>query len=479
MGAFVTGSTFQHDVFVSYAHADNPAYDQSKGWVERLVGHLRELLPEKLQRGKPDIKFDFSLPRNTSFPEHIREAVTHSATLLVIFSENYLASEWCQTELSLFLDAASQTEGAEGRIFLVRRDDLQPSQRPEALRELLGYPFFVRDEDHQRTQVLGSPFVDDPDQKRYFQELDDLRCELADRLLQMKRMAETQETQEVEPPGDQPTIFLAEVTPDLEDARENIRRHLKQMQFRVLPETLYDRSPDAYEIATQADLAQSLVFVQLLGQFATAKTADVPKGYEGLQMDLAENRGLPVLRWHSPELDPDSMKDQALLKRADVMVMAFEDFKRKIVEEAQRQATMQKWSEQRNEDAFILVKANSPEQHGSRAIQDFLDRNNCAYDTADKDENVELLVDEYGFNGLIIVYDRVEGLWAKQELRTCRKLMLKKRGHAPLVCAVYTVPPHEEPSLGIRLPNVRHLSQQDHDALAVFLAEVQAKVAAS
>ena len=42
---------------------------------------------------------------------------------------------------------------------------------------------------------------------------------------------------------------LAEVTPDLEDARDNIRRYLKQMHFRVLPETLYDRAPDAYRTA--------------------------------------------------------------------------------------------------------------------------------------------------------------------------------------------------------------------------------------
>ncbi len=51
---------------------------------------------------------------------------------------------------------------------------------------------------------------------------------------------------------------------------------------------LYNRSLDAYLAAAAADLHQSLVFVQLLGPYVTPKAPDLPHGYEGLQLDIAE-----------------------------------------------------------------------------------------------------------------------------------------------------------------------------------------------
>ena len=76
-------------------------------------------------------------------------------------------------------------------------------------------------------------------------------------------------------------VFLAEATPDLDDLRDNIRRYLNQANIRVLPETYYDRTPNAFRTAMEADLDQSLVFVQLLGLYVGPKTPDLPKGYEG------------------------------------------------------------------------------------------------------------------------------------------------------------------------------------------------------
>ena len=36
MSTFVSDSIFQHDLFVSYAHVDNPTFGEEKGWVEVL-----------------------------------------------------------------------------------------------------------------------------------------------------------------------------------------------------------------------------------------------------------------------------------------------------------------------------------------------------------------------------------------------------------------------------------------------------------
>ena len=73
----------------------------------------------------------------------------------------------------------------------------------------------------------------------------------------------------------------------------------------------------------------------------------------------------------------------------------------------------------------------------------------------------------------MIVYGQCEKEWAKQQMRTCRGILLKKKQRAP-VCAVYLGPPDEKPSLGIRLPDVTYVSYK-HSAIAHFLLAVQVK----
>jgi hypothetical protein len=271
-------------------------------------------------------------------------------------------------------------------------------------------------------------------------------------------------------------VFLAEATPDLDDLRDNIRRHLNQANIRVLPETYYDRTPSAFHTATEADLGYSLVFVQLLGLHVWPKTPDLPKGYEGLQLDVAEEKGIPILRWHAPELNVASVRDRALLERAEVMVMPFEEFKRKIINQVSKWQAEQKLSAIAGNGAYVLVNANSRDEQVAQTLLQVLDQQGVGYDTADENDNIELMIEQYDCHGLIVVYGHCEQQWAKQQVRTCRLLLLKKKQRAP-ICAVYLGPPDEKPSLGIRLPNVTLVSHHDLSAIAKFLLAVQAKVA--
>ena len=483
MPTFVSG--FEHDVFVSYVHVDNRKFGRDVGWVETLVENLREALPQRLKRGQPDIWRDLRLNSSEPFPDAIREAVTHSATLLVILSESYLTSEWCQRELALFLEAVKQTGGATGRIFLVRLDALEYNRWPPAFHGLLGQQFFEQANVDAPARTLGTPSANDPGDHLYFQRLDDLSVELANKLLQMKQAAEiaaassdTQELPEPQPTNNSPAVFLAEATPDLDDLRDNIRRYLTQANIRVLPETSYDRTPKAFRTAMEADLDQSLLFVQLLGLHAWPKASDLPKGYEGLQLDVAEEKGMPLLRWHDPDLDVASAKDQVLLKRAKVMVMAFEEFKREIVNMVRKRQAEQKLSAIVGHGAYVLVNANSHDEQVKQMILQALDQKGIGYDTADENDNIEDLVEQYDFHGLMVVYGQCEQRWAKLQMRSCRQLLLKKKQRAP-VCAVYLGPPDEKPSLGISIPNVPHVSYRDLSAIANFLLAVQAKVASA
>ena len=473
---------FEHDLFVSYVHVDNRKFGQDVGWVETLVENIREALPQKLQRGQPDIWRDPRLSSSEPFPDAICEAVTHSATLLVILSENYLTSEWCQRELELFLKAAEQTGGATGRIFLVRLDTLDHNRWPEAFHGLLGQKFFEQANVDAPARTLGTPLADDQKERLYFQRLDDLSDELATKLRTMKQAAElaaaspgAQAAPGLQPTNNSPAVFLAETTPDLDDLRDNVRRYLNQASIRVLPETYYDRTPNAFRTAMAADLDQSLLFVQLLGLYVGRKASDLPKGYEGLQLDMAEEKGIPILRWHDPELNVASARDQELLTRAEVMVMAFEEFKSEIVKKLSKRQAEQKLSAIVGGGACVLVNANSCDKQVQETLLQALKQQRIGYDTANENENIEILVEQYDFfHGLMVVYGQCEQQWAKQQARTCRLLLVKlQKKQRPLVCAVYVGPPDAKPSLRISLPNVPHVSHRDLSALSNFLRAVQ------
>src|SRR5262245_49068218 len=179
------------------------------------------------------------------------------------------------------------------------------------------------------------------------------------------------------------------------ELRDNIRRYLNQANIRVLPETYYDRTPNAFRTATEADLEHSLVFVQLLGLHVWPKTPDLPKGYEGLQLDVAEEKGIPILRWHAPELNVASVKDRALLDRAEVMVMAFEEFKREIVHQVSKRQVEQKLSAIAWNGELVLVNANSRDKEVAETLSQVLVQQGVGCETADENVNIEFMVEQY------------------------------------------------------------------------------------
>jgi hypothetical protein len=124
------------------------------------------------------------------------------------------------------------------------------------------------------------------------------------------------------------------------------------------------------------------------------------------------------------------------------------------------------------------VNANSRDEQVAQTILQCLELQGIGYDTADEREDIKILVKQYDFHGLMVVYGQCEQQWAKQQIRACRELWLNKRQRAP-VCAVYLGPPDEKPPLGISLPNVTHVSHRDQSSIAKFLLAVQAKAAGS
>jgi len=139
--AFVPG--YDNDIFVSYAHVDNvPLPGAEEGWVSTLMRGLKTRLAQLLGRSGDFVVWrDPNLSAHEPLTPQLLDALTQSAALLIVLSPGYLASEWCLREKSTFLQLAHQRVRAGSRVFVIERHRFQPNEKPDELRELLGYRF--------------------------------------------------------------------------------------------------------------------------------------------------------------------------------------------------------------------------------------------------------------------------------------------------------------------------------------------------
>ena len=119
--AYVPG--FDQDIFISYAQVDNEPLnfnDREVRWVSHLKEQLQKRVDQKLGRkGASKIWMDLDdLAGNESVTPAIDSAIHKTAALVVVLSDGYLRSMWCQQEIRTFvelsmltLDGQSFTEG--------------------------------------------------------------------------------------------------------------------------------------------------------------------------------------------------------------------------------------------------------------------------------------------------------------------------------------------------------------------------------
>src|SRR5215471_19472958 len=215
-----------YDLFISYAHVDDLPVFGAK-WVSALVRDLRHLLAQKM--GRPDAFSmwwdETDLRGHHAITPEIRTTLRQSAILLLVLSPGYLASQWCRQEKDLFFEGLRSEP--QDRVFVVEKQVLDEDQPlPAELTDLKGYRFWYRDEHNRaRTLSLREP---EPHATTYIRMVEDLATYISRRL---KALAGPPS-----PPAEPlATVFLAEVTDDLDPRREQVRRYLEQAQLRVLP----------------------------------------------------------------------------------------------------------------------------------------------------------------------------------------------------------------------------------------------------
>jgi hypothetical protein len=323
--AYVTG--FDQDIFISYAQVDNTSVDRNGKevrWVSYLKEQLQKRVDQKLGRiGATGIWMDLEdLAGNESVTSSIDSAIHKTAAIVVVLSDGYLSSVWCQKEIKEFVAAA----GAGGRLFVVHLADIPLDKRPEGMRDLIGFNFFDKE-----VQAELDPFGAD-----YSKELLKLREKLAGKLTEMKQTPVRAEAKGLAPApaSSTPAVYLAEGTPDLDDERDALATYIEKLGYRVLPAKVYPRGGQEFAELLDQDLAQAKLFVQLLGPFGTRRTEDVPDGYEGLQLGRAKAANIPSLRSYQRDtVEIKTIKNEShreFLGASDVMALDLEEFKAAI-----------------------------------------------------------------------------------------------------------------------------------------------------
>lgn len=312
-----------HDIFVSYAHADNGVAlgaSSPVGWVSALAANLNEG-PGVLRKR---IFIDHQLKPGDEFSGELLTRVERSRLLVLLLSQNYLDSKWCGDELQHFVHTHGGDPEKPADVFVVEifPFDAFTAVPPiiGALRKRLIHAKFWYQPVNSASPVLaGYPSPKDSGHKvaaHYWSVLNELRVAIDSRLRSLRAAAPVDAAAaKAGLPTSEPeaavadarrqdasaalgTVLLADTTEDLELQRNAVKLALEPEGIVVLPEGDYvGLSCEEFGAAFAADLARSDLFVQLLSPTAGRKARGFPAPLPQLQFERARQAGRPIMQW--------------------------------------------------------------------------------------------------------------------------------------------------------------------------------------
>lgn len=330
--AFVPG--FEHDVFISYAHANNLRLtEKDEGFVTKLHHDLTLFLTAELGRREYfDIWLDKEeLRRNDDFDAKLNASFLDSAVLVCVCSQSYVESAWCRRELITFSGHRHppfELKVGDAGPFRIFRVDLgevverHPDVPAFFFERMLGHKFYEVveggvDVPFRRSDPAG-------DEQRYWTAVRRLAHDIAELLRQMRRLAQSDDRPGHAAAATARTVFLAETADDLEDQRAGVKSALEQqsqaraaltgMGLRVLPEfplslgdpSLKDRLREALK---SADMSVHLIG-PLPGKTPVGETRPLVQLQWEVAREVAREKSLPRVAWLCDGLDPSKVSKE-------------------------------------------------------------------------------------------------------------------------------------------------------------------------
>lgn len=286
--AYLKSPPFEYDVFVSYAHGES---GMLKDWtlrlVDRLEGDILDWVPEFRDL---HIFIDSKLDPTKKLSDQLRDAVGKSGLLLIVMSEQYINSAWCQSEREWFESEIRQCQSDGGLLFVVRAQPTDHSDWPDVLKDSDGHPVlgfqFHRDVGRGEEPFSVRPYGHPPskgENEKYYEELSRLSTNLITRLREIRSRSEISETKESSLSlflDDKPKIYLQPLN-DNQDEWEDAKRQLENMGCEVIYVDAGHKSSDLLRM--EEVRAEKL---KMLKDEAHAACLLRPPGANGINKDL-------------------------------------------------------------------------------------------------------------------------------------------------------------------------------------------------
>jgi hypothetical protein len=448
---------YKNDIFVSYAIVDdNPFPGVQTGWVTTLINSIQIRLAQRLGRSDAyTLWMDHQLARHVKLTPQIMDALRQTAIMIIVLSPGYLGSDWCKREKNIFLELIKESDS---RVFIIERDIIEVKDLPVEFQDQLTFRFWVKDREGKPPRILGEP-VPDKDDRSYYDRVDEVVFELVDELRELRKEHEGVAGAVLEN-KQQPAVYLAEVTDDLEQERTSLKTYLSQFGINVLPNTCYSQDPTLFRQSVERDLAKCVAFVQLLSSSAGKKPPDLPQGYVQFQFELAKTSQKTIFQWRSPSLDMALIQDEHhrafVFDGPTVQAEGIENFKRTIEEFVLKSSAP---SEPKPLSAFVFVNMETADRPLAEKVCSVLSCYGIGYslplntgDPADKRKDLEdnLLYS----NGIIIIYGSSTVVWVRRQLMECTKI-LSMRDQPLQAFAVFEGPPEEKGPIDFLLPKLQ------------------------
>ena len=275
------------------------------------------------------------------------------AILISILSPRYIKSQWCLQELQEFSRATEKVGGLRignrARIFKVVKTDIPREEHPAELQGVLGYEFFARDEQTERTREYD-PGLGTEAKEKFVEKLDDLSHDICALLNIMKSPSATHKNLSTDihnaSPLNDKTVYLAETTSDRNSDRDKLKRQLQQDCYTVLPVQPLPVHVTELEQQVRADLERCKFSVHLLGKNYGMVPEDSKRSAIELQYKLAQEHrpetALPQMIWIPAGLQSEDERQQAFIRSfrkgefdqsyADFFETSFREFKKAVLD---------------------------------------------------------------------------------------------------------------------------------------------------
>lgn len=478
---------FENDIFISYAHIDDEAASESERWVRRLVADLSRAVRQRIGlRSNENIKiyFDKRSLRANDLLQSFEGAASRSACFVAIVSPSYVVRDSTLAELRAF----TEMPHSQHRVFALETLPVDDVLCPAELKKLTRSRFWTRPEHSDIERSLT------PDDPSWREKIIDVAKLIKDELSGLRGAPSAQQPARVcaaVQPDRQHTVLLAQVTEDLNDERDQVRRYLEQYDIATLPNGTYRQGGADFVSDLTIDLAKANFFVQLLGRNASRRPPDLKQGYARCQYEAAIGAAakrpefVPLL-WRRPDLDPASVMndDGALLAMPEVLAMGLESFKAEIVKRV-KQANAQRKPEPRGDptsDLDVFINTEPQDLEIAKNLQQDFKRLGCAAflrsfegDTGALRRNLEKMI--VSCDALALVYGEVQPTWISAQAMAYRKLKRKRAGGRPVrVLLICRAPPQPKRAHGVAMPELREIDYaigMPDDPIKQVLAELR------